>query len=166
MDLGLLDIIILVIIAASAIWGIFKGFVRQFVSIAALLLGLWCAFKFTAPLSEKATALLSMDIEQNVMHIIMFAAIFVLTLILSHFLGKGIESIVKLGMLGWLNRILGFLFGAIKAIMLLSIAAYVANYVNNLLHIIPQGVFSESKACTLLEHFRQIIFPFLENIFS
>ena len=54
MDIGALDIIILVIIAASAVWGIFKGFVRQIVSIAALLLGVWCAFKFTAYLSAQA----------------------------------------------------------------------------------------------------------------
>jgi membrane protein required for colicin V production len=166
MSIGLLDITILVIIAASAIWGIFKGFVRQIVGIAALLLGLWCAFKFTSPLSAQVKELFSLEIAQNIMHIIIFAAIFLLVMILSHFIGKGIEGIIRLGMLGWFNRLLGFLFGAIKATIILSVIAYVVNYANNLLHIIPQSVFADSKGYTFLIHFQQNIFPFLENIFS
>ena len=166
MNIGLLDIIILVIVAASAIWGIVKGFVTQIASIAALLLGLWCAFKFTAPLSAEIKELLSLEVAQNVMHAIVFAAIFLVVMIASHFIGKGIESILKLGMLGWLNRLLGFVFGAIKATILLSVIAYVVNYANNLLHIIPQEVFSASEAYTFLLNFQQKIFPFLEKIFS
>ena len=145
MDIGALDIIILVIIAASAVWGIFKGFVRQIVSIAALLLGVWCAFKFTAYLSAQAKELLSLSIAQNTLHIIMFVVIFILVMILAHFIGKGIEGIVKLSMLGWLNRLLGFLFGALKATIILSVAAYLINYINNMLHIIPQDIFSGSR---------------------
>ena len=166
MNIGLLDIIILVIVAASAIWGIFKGFVTQIASIAALLLGLWCAFKFTAPLSAQITEFLSLDIDRNIMHVIIFAAIFMAIVIAAHFIGKGIEGILKLGMLGWLNRLLGFLFGAIKATILLSIVAYIVNYANNLLHIAPQSIFSESQAYTFLLDFQQKIFPFLEKIFS
>lgn len=166
MDIGALDIIILVIIAASAVWGIFKGFVRQIVSIAALLLGVWCAFKFTAYLSAQAKELLSLSIAQNTLHIIMFVVIFILVMILAHFIGKGIEGIVKLSMLGWLNRLLGFLFGALKATIILSIAAYLINYINNMLHIIPQDIFSGSRGYAFLEHFHRNIFPFLEKIFS
>ena len=166
MNIGLLDIIILVIVAASAIWGIVKGFVRQIASIAALLLGLWCAFKFTAPISAEIKEFLSLEIAQNVMHVIIFAAIFLLVMIASHFISKGIESILKLSMLGWLNRLLGFLFGAIKATILLSVIAYIVNYANNLLQIIPQAIFSESQTYTFLLNFQQKIFPFLEKIFS
>ena len=166
MSIGLLDIAILVIIGASAIWGIFKGFVSQIASIAALLLGLWCAFRFTATLSAQVKELLSLDIDTDIMHIIMFAAIFLAVMILSHLAGKLLEGLLKLGMLGWVNNLLGFVFGAIKSTMLLSIVAYIVNYLNNLLHIIPQEIFAESKACTLLELFRQNVFPFLEKIFS
>ena len=166
MDIGALDIIILAIIAASAVWGIFKGFVRQIVSIAALLLGVWCAFKFTAYLSAQAKELLSLSIAQNTLHIIMFVVIFILVMILAHFIGKGIEGIVKLSMLGWLNRLLGFLFGALKATIILSIAAYLINYINNMLHIIPQDIFNGSRGYAFLVHFHRNIFPFLEKIFS
>lgn len=166
MSIGALDIVIIVIIAASAVWGIFKGFVRQIVSIAALLLGIWCAFKFTAYLSAQAKELLSLSIAQNTLHIVMFVVIFIVVMILAHFLGKGIEGIIKLSMLGWLNRLLGFLFGALKATIVLGVAVYMVNYLNNLLHIIPESTFSGSKGYAFLEQFSQNIFPFLEKIFS
>ena len=135
-----MDIIILVIIAASAVWGIFKGFVRQIVSIAALLLGIWCAFKFTAYLSAQAKELLSLSIAQNTLHIIMFVVIFIIVMILAHFIGKGIEGIIKLSLLGWLNRLLGFLFGALKATIILSVAVYLINHLNNI-------IFFRTKIC-------------------
>ena len=166
MDITILDIIIIVIIAASAVWGIFKGFVRQIVSITALLLGIWCACRFTGELSAKTKELLSLDMADNIIHIIIFAAIFMIILILAHFIGKGIEKIVTLSLLEWLNRLLGFLFGAVKAALILSVAAYLVNYLNNMLHIIPQEFFDTSKAYTFLEQFQQKIFPFLEKIFS
>ena len=83
MEIGTLDIIILVIIAASAIWGMFKGFMKQIVSIMALLLGIWCASRFTIYLSAQVKELLSLSIEQNTLHIIVFVAIFIVVLILS-----------------------------------------------------------------------------------
>lgn len=166
MDIGALDIIILVIIAASAVWGIFKGFVRQIVSIAALLLGIWCAFKFTAYLSAQAKELLSLSIAQNTLHIIMFVVIFIIVMILAHFIGKGIEGIIKLSLLGWLNRLLGFLFGALKATIILSVAVYLINHLNNMFHLIPQGILDGSKGYAFLEHFHRNFFPFLEKIFS
>ncbi len=166
MELGILDITIVVIIAASAIWGIFKGFVRQFVSIAALVLGIWCAFKFTAYLSNQIKSLLSISIAQDTLHIIMFVAIFIIVMILAHFIGKGIEGIIKLSMLGWLNRLLGFIFGALKAAIILSIAVYIINYINGMFHAIPQEFLDNSKGYAFLEHFYKEFFPFLEKIFS
>ncbi len=165
-NIGLLDITILVIILATAVWGVFKGFVRQIVSIVSLLLGVWCAFKFSAWLSAEARELLSLTVAQNTLQIITFAVIFIIVVILTHFVGKGIEGIVKLTMLGWLNRLLGFLFGALKAIILLSIAAYLVNYLNSMLHIIPEDVFNGSKGYAFLEHFHRNIFPFLQKIFQ
>lgn len=166
MEIGTLDIIILVIIAASAIWGMFKGFMKQIVSIVALLLGIWCASRFTIYLSAQVKELLSLSIEQNTLHIIVFVAIFIVVLILSNIAGKGIEGLIKLGMLGWFNHLLGFLFGGAKAAIILGALTYVINYVNDLFKIIPQSVFESSKGYAFIEQLAQEFFPFLHNIFS
>lgn len=165
-NVGLLDIIILIIILGAAVWGIFKGFVRQITSIAALLLGIWCAFKFSAYLSAQARELLSLTVARETLNIITFAIIFIVVLILSHFIGKGIEKIVKFSLLGWLNRLLGFLFGALKAILILGVAAYLIDYLNSIVEIIPKDILGSSKGYAFVEQFARNIFPFLQKIFS
>lgn len=166
MNLSVLDIIILTAIAASAVWGIFKGFVRQIVSILALLLGIWCAARFTASLSSVVKEWLSLEIAQQTLHIILFVAIFIVVMILAHFIGKGIESIIKLSMLGWLNRLMGFLFGAFKAIIILSVAVYAVEYINGILDLIPSSYLNGSEGYGFLKHFAHNFFPYLKNCFS
>lgn len=166
MDLGILDIIILVIIAASAIFGIFKGFVGQLVSIASLILGIWCAGRFTGHLSTYVKEWLSLEMAQQTLHIILFITIFIITVIIAHFLGKGIESIIKLTMMGWLNRILGFLFGAMKAIIILSVAVCAINWINGMFDIIPKDFLAESRGYGFLADFAKEFFPFLQKYFS
>lgn len=166
MNLGILDIVIFASIAAGAVFGIFKGFVRQIVSIAALVLGAWCAGKFTADLAAAIKGWFSLEIAQQTLHIIAFVIIFILVIILAHFIGRGIESIIKLSMLGWLNRILGFLFGALKAIIILSVAAYAVEYLNGMFKIIPQDILAKSEGYGFLTTFAHKFFPFLNNYFS
>lgn len=162
----ILDIILLALVAVAGIIGIFKGFVNQITSIAALILGIWCASKFTGFMAGKVTGWLDLEISQNTLHIVMFIVIFIIVLILAHFLGKAIEGLIKLTMLGWLNRLLGFLFGAFKAIIILGIAAYATDYLNGMFKIIPEDLLASSKGYGFLMHFTQDFFPFLHKIFS
>ncbi len=166
MSTGVIDVIIAVIIVAAAIWGAFKGFVKQIISIVGLILGIWCGFKFSTLLVSHAKDLLQIDAAEQTLQIIAFAIIFLVVLILTHYIGKGIESIIKLSMLGWLNRLLGFLFGAVKATILLSLAVYALNYLNSLFNFIPKEILAGSKGYAFLEHFNHNFFPFLERIFS
>ena len=161
-----LDIIIIAIVIAAAIWGLFKGFISQAVSIVALILGLWCAGRFTGLLTSKVIGWFNLDIAQNTLHIILFAVIFILVVILAHLIGKGIENLMEVTLLGWVNRLLGFIFGAIKAVVILGIAAYAVNYINNALNLFPKEILSESKGYELLMHFTKDFFPFLHNLFS
>ncbi len=164
MNLPIPDIIIIIIIISSAVWGVFKGFVSQAVSIAALIAGVWCAFKFSNYLSAQIKELFSISAEQSTLQIIMFIVIFIAVIILGHLIGKAIEGVVKLSMLGWLNRILGFLFAGLKAIIILSVIVYIINYTNNIWEIIPKETFSGSKCYKFLTDFSAKIFPYMQNI--
>lgn len=166
MNISLPDIIILIIIVGSAIWGIFKGFVSQIVSLAALVLGIWYAFKFSGYLSAQAKEFLSISAAQSTLHIIMFIVILILVLIAGHFLGKALEGIIKLSMLDWLNRLLGFVFAGIKSIIILSLIAYVITYLNNIWDLIPRETLDGSKGYRFLTDFSAKVFPYLQSIFK
>ena len=162
----ILDIIILAVIITAGIIGIFKGFINQITSIAALILGIWCTSKFTGSLTGKVSGWFNLEIAHNTLYIIMFIVIFIIVLILAHFLCKGVEKLIKLSMLEWLNRLLGFLFGAFKAIIILGIAVYAINYLNSTFKFIPLELLSSSTGYGFLTHFTQEFFPFLHKIFS
>lgn len=164
MDLGLIDFIILVIIVASAIYGAFKGFISQIVSILSLFAGVWCAFKFSGMISSQIKQLFSLG--ETAVYLIAFIIILAVVIILGNFIGRGIEKIIKLSLLGWLNRLLGILFCAMKAVVILSLVVFVINYINKSWSLIPTEWFSGSIFYPHLSLLSEKIFPYLQSLVS
>ena len=161
-----IDIIIIAITVAAAIWGLFKGFISQIVSIISIILGIWCASKFTGLLTAQVQGWFNLNIAQNTLHIILFAVIFIAVLILAHFIGKGVEKLVQISLLGWANRLLGLLLGAAKAIIIMGIAVSAINYLDGKFDFIPDNFLKASKGYAFLEHFSKEFFPFMHKLFS
>ena len=116
--MNLLDVILIVVIAFSSIYGLFKGLVKEVISLLALIIGLIGASRFyegTSPLlqdfglGEQAARILSF--------IILFIAIFVALTVI----GKLIHKLVHAIFLGWLNRLGGVGFGLIRGIIVSAI---------------------------------------------
>ena len=162
MDFGIVDLIILVVIIASAILGAFKGFVSQLVSIAALLLGVWCAFKFTPHIANTVQNLF--PIGETAVYIIAFVIILLVVMVLCNFAGKGIEKIMTLSMLGWLNRLLGIVFSAAKAIIIMSLIVFALNYADKAWEIIPDSWFKGSIFYPHLTGLSEKLFPYLQSL--
>lgn len=164
MNLPIIDITILVIILASAIWGIFKGFVSQIISILALIIGSWCAYKFSNYVSKEIIEIFSLSINPTTLQVIMFIIILIIVLLLGALLARALEGVVKISMLDWLNRLLGFIFAALKTIIILSLFAYIVESLNETWHIIPQETLNASKSYQLLSGFSAKLFPYLQHI--
>lgn len=164
MDLGILDFIILIVIIASAIYGAFRGFISQLASIVSLLLGVWCAFKFSGFAASHIRELF--EIGETAVYIVAFIIILVLVIIVGNLIGKAVEKIIHFSMLGWLNRLLGILFSAMKWVIIMSLIAYVINVVNGAWHIIPDKFFAGSHFYHHLTNLSHKIFPYLQSIVS
>lgn len=164
MDLGILDFIILIVILASAIYGAFKGFISQIVSIASLLLGVWCAFKFSdfAALQIKKY----FEMGETAIYIAAFILVLVLVIIAGNIIGMAIEKIVHLSLLGWLNRLLGILFSSIKWIIIMSLIAYIINYIYDSWNLLPDSFPGKSQLYQQLTNLSEIIFPYLKSMVS
>lgn len=162
MDFGVLDFIILVIIIISAILGAFRGFVSQLVSIVSLLFGVWCAFKFASHIAGYIKDLFS--IGETAVYIAAFIIILLVVMILCNFVGKGIEKIISLSLLGWLNRLLGILFSATKSIIIMSLFAFIINYANKTWEIIPDSWFNGSFFYPHLSELSEKLFPYLQSL--
>lgn len=159
------DIILLVLCIPSLIAGISKGFLRQALGIASLLLGAWAAWKFNAPVGEFISGKMS-SLEPAVVKIISYIVLFGLTIAALNFIARLLTKIISVATLGGLNRLLGALFGLFKAILVLSLAVTLFDNLNSHWHLVEQKTLCGSEVYIYLKDFSQKFFPYLKSLIT
>ena len=119
-----LDIIVLIIVAAMTIWGMVRGVVRQIGDLAALVMGIIGANLLGGEVSSWIQNLSgwSSIVSQLIGYLLVFLIIYLGIRIVA----QGIKSLAKLVRLGWIDSVGGGLFSAFKTILLLSILVNLA----------------------------------------
>jgi membrane protein required for colicin V production len=115
--MNLLDISILIIVTLTTIRGIFRGIIQE----AATILGIIASF-FGASYYYKNLALWLARFVPNhkiLLEIFCFLLIIALSMFLFHLLAMMLRGAIRLALLGWLDRILGGLFGLIKGAVII-----------------------------------------------
>jgi membrane protein required for colicin V production len=114
----IIDILIAVAVVASIAVGFVRGFVKEAISIAALLFAIWAALFFGPAVGDVSQSWLSSDELQ-----MWFGRILVFAVILSvgGLLSWGISKLVRLSVLSGMDRMLGSLFGAVRGIILIAL---------------------------------------------
>lgn len=112
------DILIAVALLVSIGVGIFRGFVKEAISIAALLFAIWAALYFGPSVGDLSHSWLSSEGAQ-----MWFGRILVFAVILSlgGLLGWGISKIIRMSALSGMDRLLGGMFGAARGVLLIAI---------------------------------------------
>jgi membrane protein required for colicin V production len=112
------DILILGIIGISALISLFRGFVREALSLSGLAIAVWISVTFYSPVAELLTGYLSVPTARRVLA---FIGLFVITLIaaglINHLIGKLVE---KAGLSGT-DRMLGVIFGALRGMVIVGL---------------------------------------------
>lgn len=107
------DYAVLGVTFVSVAWGIWRGLVREVVSLAGWIIAFLAANLLAGPLGERLPADLVSRPELRVL--IAFAAIFILSLVVTSLAGLVLSKILKAIGLGGLDRTLGGMFGALRA---------------------------------------------------
>lgn len=160
--MGTVDIVILVIVLAGAVVGAFKGFISQFVSIASLILGIWGASSFTPAAAGYLKEFLKMS--ETTLHIVCFVILLLVIIAICGIIGRGIEKIIHLSLLGWLNRILGLIFAAMKVVIILSLLTVLVGYVQKTWGALPENMFSGSQLYPHLTDIADKFCPVLQSL--
>jgi membrane protein required for colicin V production len=126
MSINILDIILLVPLLWFGYNGYKKGLIIEVTSLAAFILGLYFAFYF----SDFTANILKQyfTIDQKYMAAISFIVTFIGVLFIVLAIGKMLEKIIDVLLLGFLNKFAGALFGVLKGALFLSIIIFVINY--------------------------------------
>lgn len=116
--MNLLDLILIIIISVSSIYGLLKGLIREVFSILAVIIGLAAASLYCDKLSP---FLRDFGLNDQVSNILSFVILFIIVLIAVLLVGKLIHRLVHATFLGWLNRLGGVGFGFIRGAITSSI---------------------------------------------
>lgn len=117
--MNLLDLLILIPI----VWGCFRGFSKGLVMELATLLGMIAGIVAAHYLESSVSDFLKQyfTLSDAVLRIISYSFIFLAVLFISWIIGKIITKVVDMVMLGWLNKLLGAIFGLLKGVLVSAI---------------------------------------------
>jgi membrane protein required for colicin V production len=115
------DIIALVILLVAAVKAMFKGFVKEFMSKAGLLIGLTAALMFSSLAAPYIADLTSLGSWSNV---IAFVLIFALGYLISLAAAGAVRSVLEKLHLVVADNVLGFLLGCFEGAVIVSFAVY------------------------------------------
>ncbi len=112
------DILIAVIVVLSVIVGFARGFVKEAISIASLLIAIWAAL-FLGP----RVGTIADDWVSSAELQIWFGRILVFAVVLAigGLLGWGVSKLVRLSILSGMDRVLGMAFGFCRAALLVGV---------------------------------------------
>lgn len=120
--MNIVDLIIMAVICFFLIRGIFRGLTRELASIVGVISGFYAAFVF----SPVAVSLFPDRIAAGpYAGILGYAAVFCGVFLFIHLLGWLIRKLLGIIMLGWVDRVLGAGFGAVKGALVLVVVLFV-----------------------------------------
>lgn len=154
-----IDIVLGILLIIAAVRGSIRGFIVEFASLAALILGIWGAIHF----SHFTSGFLVNTFHWETEHIgvIAFLVTFVLIIIVVHILGKILTKLVEAMALGFLNHLAGLLFGVFKAALILSILLVFFDRLDEDDHILSAEAKEESRVYEPLKNLVPTLLPFL-----
>jgi membrane protein required for colicin V production len=151
-----IDLIIVIVVILAVFQGFTHGLVKEVASLAALILGIWGAVKFSGFTAERLYEWF--DMTSQYVGIIAFVVTFCVIVVIIHFAGILADKIVQAVSLGFLNRLLGMLFGVLKNILILSVIFSVLNAIDARRPFLPKS-FEESKFYSPISDLVPAIFP-------
>ncbi len=118
-----LDIAILAVLALSVAWGIWRGFVREILSLVGWVLAFLAANAVAAPVGDALPASLA---TPEIRVLIAFGVVFVFTLSALTLAAMLLSRLFKAAGLGGVDRTLGALFGLARGALILVVITIAA----------------------------------------
>ena len=142
--MNVIDIIILICCVPALVQGFRKGFISQAVSLVSLVLGAWLAFKFSEPVGEWLKSFA--DVNGVILQVLLA------------------QNLVKVVMLGWLDKLLGMTFALLKMLLVLGLVIICVDAINSTLSLIPSETLDDSVLYHPIKSAADVVFPYLKEL--
>jgi len=125
MPVTVLDVIVIVVVLISAVLAMVRGFVREVLSVASWVAAAAAAYYFYKSLLPLVAPYFD---NKTVAIIVSAAVIFFVALIVASYITMKISDFVIDSRVGAVDRAFGFIFGAVRGVLLLVIALLFFNW--------------------------------------
>ncbi|MGA0895931.1 MAG: CvpA family protein [Flavobacteriaceae bacterium] len=151
-----IDLIVLLFLGYGLISGFIKGIVVEIAGIIALILGLVGASKFSTLLGEFLSGYVNWNLKT--VQIVSFILLFVVIIYVVGLLAKMITKTLKIIALGWINKLLGGVFGLVKWCVILSALALIIEGINEWIPLFPESSFQGAISYSYLKNLGELLF--------
>jgi membrane protein required for colicin V production len=154
-----IDLIIVVLLILALVSGFINGFVKEVASLAGLVLGIWGAIKFSTFTAAKLYDWF--DMTGQFVGIISFMITFGIIVVIIHFIGILADKLVDAVSLGFVNRLLGIVFGVFKSVLILSVIFAVLNAIDVRRPFLPRETIDNSMFYHPISDIAPALFPII-----
>ena len=155
--MNMIDILLGALLLFGLVRGLMKGLFVEVASLIALVAGVYGAIHF----SSFAAEFLIQHVEwsEQTINLAAFAITFVIIVLAISLAGKALTKLADFAALGFLNKFLGALFGALKVGLILSIVLMVFSKMNRTIHFMDDEDIEESVLFEPVKSLAPMIFP-------
>ena len=137
-----IDVILIIPLLWGFLRGIKRGIVREITSFVALIFGIYGAINFAVYIQPFLKS--QFEIGSSLIPIVSFAVTFLIIVLIIKLIGFIIDKIVNFIALGIISRLLGGVFGLLKAAFILSSLLLILNAFDNYFNLLPANQKTQS----------------------
>lgn len=119
----LFDYVVILMVLASALWGLWRGVVREVLSLLGWVLALVAAIMFGGDMGELLPTSLQNPAARYLLGMLLML---VLVLLVAWLLGWILHRLLHAAGLGWLDRGLGVIFGIMRGVLVVLVLVFIA----------------------------------------
>lgn len=155
--MALIDIVLVALLGFGLIRGFFKGLFVEVASLVALIAGIYGAIHF----SYYAADLLMEYVEwsEKTINITAFAITFIIIVLVIALAGKALTKLADFAALGFLNKLLGGVFGVLKIGLILSILLIIFDKMNSTITFVDEEHTKDSILYEPVKSLAPMLFP-------
>lgn len=160
MEFSYLDIFFAIPLIWGIVRGLMSGFIRSLSVFVGLILGITLAQTYAADLSPTIQEWFTLSVRQclSIAYVTIFVAVMIVVAIIARILDKFLHLIL----LGWLNKLLGAIFGFFKWAIILSFFIMVIEYANSKFEFLSPEKKSESLLYEPIKKVVPTIMPYVK----
>ncbi|MBP6181788.1 CvpA family protein [Flavobacterium sp.] len=159
--MSFLDIVLGGLLAYSFYNGIKNGLFVELASLVSLIVGIYFAIKFSSLIKGILTVLIHWN--PHTIQVIAFVLTFILVVTVISLTGKFLTGIADFAYLGWINKLGGGFFRALKTVLILGIVFAIFEKINYHNFIAKKETLDKSLFYNPIQKTAGFIFPSIEK---